>query len=88
MPLFVVLFENTHGHLTHLPRAGTREFSQFARLSVCEREVAELVCKGESNKEIAAHLGKSVLTVKTQLQSIYGKLGTGRGRLISLLFER
>jgi DNA-binding CsgD family transcriptional regulator len=88
MPLFVVLFENTNGHLTHLPRAGTREFSQFARLSVCEREVAELVCKGESNKEIAAHLGKSVLTVKTQLQSIYGKLGTGRGRLISLLFER
>ena len=88
MPLFVVLFENTNGHLTHLPRAGTREFSQFARLSVCEREVAALVCKGESNKEIAAHLGKSVLTVKTQLQSIYGKLGKGRGRLISLLFER
>jgi len=89
MPLFVVLFENSHGHLTHLPREGTREFSQFARLSVCEREVAELVCKGESNKEIAAHLGKSVLTVKAQLQSIYGKLGkVGRGRLISLLFER
>jgi DNA-binding CsgD family transcriptional regulator len=88
MPLFVVLFENSHEPLTNLPRAGKREFSQFARLSVCEREVAELVCHGESNKEIAAHLGKSVLTVKTQLQSIYGKLGKSRGRLISLLFER
>jgi len=89
MPLFVVVFENTDEPLINLPRAGTREFSQFARLSVCEREVAELVCKGESNKEIAAHLGKSALTVKTQLQSIYGKLGkVGRGRLISLLFER
>jgi DNA-binding CsgD family transcriptional regulator len=89
MPLLVVLFENPDGVLTHLPRMGTREFSQFARLSVREREVAALVCKGESNKEIAAHLGKSVLTVKAQLQSIYGKLGKmGRGKLISLLHER
>ena len=89
MPLFLVLFENGHRPLTHLPRAEMRRFSQLTRLSVCEREVAALVCKGESNKEIAAHLGKSVLTVKTQLQSIYGKLGTvGRGKLISLLFEQ
>ncbi len=88
-PLFVVVFENGHGLLTDRPRAGTREFSQLARLSVREREVAALVCKGESNKEIAAHLGKSVLTVKAQLQSIYGKLGrVGRGRLISLLIQR
>jgi DNA-binding CsgD family transcriptional regulator len=88
MPLFVVLFENSHGPPNGLPSAGTQKFPQLARLSLCEREVAALVCKGESNKEIAAHLGKSVLTVKTQLQSIYAKLGkAGRGRLISLFFE-
>jgi DNA-binding CsgD family transcriptional regulator len=88
MPLFVVVFENTRGTLPQLASAGTREFSQLSRLSVCEREVAALACKGESNKEIAAHLGKSVLTVKTQLQSIYGKLGkAGRGKLSALLFE-
>jgi DNA-binding CsgD family transcriptional regulator len=88
MPFFVVAFENTHGLLNFtLPDRG--KFSQLARLSVREREVASLVGRGESNKEVAARLGKSVLTVKTQLQSIYGKLGrTGRGRLISLLQER
>lgn len=88
MPFFVVVFEHTHG-LPNLTLAGAGKFSQLARLSVCEREVASLVCRGESNKEVAARLGKSVLTVKTQLQSIYGKLGrAGRGRLISLLQER
>ena len=88
MPLFVVVFENARGLPSHLPSASTRKFSRFARLSVREREVAALVCNGESNKEIAAHLGKSVLTVKAQLQSIYGKLGkAGRGKLISLLYE-
>jgi DNA-binding CsgD family transcriptional regulator/PAS domain-containing protein len=88
MPLFVVVFENIRG-LLNLTLQGAGKFSQLARLSVCEREVASLVCRGESNKEVAARLGKSVLTVKTQLQSIYGKLGrVGRGRLITLLQER
>ena len=88
MPFFVVVFETAHG-LLNLTLPGAEKFSQLARLSVCEREVASLVGRGESNKEVAARLGKSVLTVKTQLQSIYGKLGrAGRGRLISLLQER
>jgi DNA-binding CsgD family transcriptional regulator len=89
MPVFIVLFEHAPGRVTNLPPAGKRELSQIARLSVREREVAALVCRGESNKEIAAHLGKSVLTVKTQLQSVYKKLRqVGRGRLISLLMEQ
>ena len=84
----MVAFEHRNGQRDNLARAAAPEFSHLARLTVREREVAALVCKGESNKEIAAHLGKSVLTVKAQLQSIYGKMGTdGRGRLISLLFE-
>jgi DNA-binding CsgD family transcriptional regulator len=88
MPLFLVVFENTGG-LPNLALADAGRFSQLARLSVREREVASLVGRGESNKEVAAQLGKSVLTVKTQLQSIYGKLGrVGRGRLISLLQDR
>jgi DNA-binding CsgD family transcriptional regulator len=88
MPFFLVVFENTGG-LPNLALADAGRFSQLARLSVREREVASLVGRGESNKEVAARLGKSVLTVKTQLQSIYGKLGrVGRGRLISLLQDR
>lgn len=87
MPFFVVVFEHAHG-LPNLTLADAGKFSRLAQLSVREREVASLVCRGESNKEVAARLGKSVLTVKTQLQSIYGKLGrVGRGRLSSLLQE-
>jgi DNA-binding CsgD family transcriptional regulator len=87
MPFFVVVFEHSLG-LPNLILSDAGKLSRLARLSVREREVASLVCRGESNKEVAARLGKSVLTVKTQLQSIYEKLGrVGRGRLISLLQE-
>ena len=84
LPLFVVVFENMADPANpRLPKA--KSLSQFAQLSVREREVASLVCTGDSNKEVASKLGKSVLTVKTQLQSIYAKLGiVGRGRLVSL----
>lgn len=58
----------------------------LARLSPREREVAQLVGQGCSNDEVAQHLGKSVLTVKRQLRSIYGKLNVNsRGRLTALL---
>ena len=58
----------------------------MARLSPRERDVARLVGQGCSNDEIASQLGKSVLTVKKQLRSVYEKLDlSGRGRLIALL---
>ena len=88
LPLFVVVFQNMPAP-ANLGRPKASRFSQLARLSVREREVALLVCTGDSNKEVAAKLGKSVLTVKAQLQSIYAKLGiVGRGRMASLIFER
>ena len=84
LPLFVAVFENMP-RPANLRLLKASKLSQLARLSVREQEVASLVCTGASNKEVACKLGKSVLTVKAQLQSIYGKLGiTGRGRLISL----
>jgi len=61
-------------------------FARVARLSLREREVAMLVGQGCSNDEAALRLGKSVLTVKKQMRSIYEKLGIeNRGRLIALL---
>lgn len=86
MPHFAIVFEDLRGlGSVRLPET-EQHLSHFEHLSVREREVALLVCKGESNKEIAAELGKSVLTVKAQLQSIFGKLGVpGRSRLTSLL---
>lgn len=84
-PLILVALESNDciDSASHLRAHGV---SQLWRLTTCEREVAALVCKGQSNKEVATHLGKSVLTVKAQLQSIYAKLGVdGRSKLMRLL---
>ncbi|MBI5689521.1 MAG: helix-turn-helix transcriptional regulator [Verrucomicrobia bacterium] len=51
-----------------------------------EREIALLVREGQSNAEIAHGLSKSVLTIKTQLNSIFRKLGVkSRARLMARL---
>ena len=44
-------------------------------LTLSERRVAMLVANERSNEQVAAKLGVSVHTVKSQLQSIYRKLG-------------
>jgi DNA-binding NarL/FixJ family response regulator len=57
---------------------------RFAELSSAEREVFELVRRGLSNKEIAAERGRSVATVKNQLQAVFQKFGvSSRTRLIA-----
>lgn len=44
-------------------------------LTCAEREIAELVLDGLSNREIAARRGASAKTVANQLRRIYQKLG-------------
>ena len=44
-------------------------------MSESERLVAEELCKGFSEKEIAERLYKSFWTIKTQKKAIYKKLG-------------
>jgi len=61
-------------------------FSVLRELSPREREIVLLVCEGCSNADIALRLSKSVLTIKTQLNSVFRKLGVGsRTRLMALL---
>jgi len=47
---------------------------QLAMLTMAERRVAKLVAEGLRNHEIAAALGKSVTTVKTQVSAAFAKL--------------
>jgi len=57
---------------------------RLAGLSVSERAVCDLLRQGLSNKEIAAARGRSALTVKNQLRSIFRKIGvSSRSRLIA-----
>jgi DNA-binding CsgD family transcriptional regulator len=57
-------------------------------LSPREREVAALVARGLSNKEVARELGLSDGTVKIHVHSIFQKLGTkSRYRLIADEFK-
>jgi DNA-binding CsgD family transcriptional regulator len=55
-------------------------------LSAAEKQIVRLVCAGESNKAIAASLGKSPETVKRQLSTSYRKLGVqSRAQLMARL---
>jgi DNA-binding CsgD family transcriptional regulator len=86
-PGFFITFESQ----LHAQRSDPESVSQdrlmlLNQLSPSERELALLVGEGLSNKEIAERLGKSVLTVKKQLNSAFGKLNiANRARLIALL---
>jgi len=86
MPVFLVRLELQSENCNGRVAADAKKFACVSRLSLREREVAILVGQGSSNDEIAQDLGKSVLTVKKQLRSIYEKLEIpSRSRLIALL---
>jgi DNA-binding CsgD family transcriptional regulator len=62
------------------------KLNQLRDLTPREREIALLVCDGHSNAEVAKRLSKSVLTIKTQLNSVFRKLGVeSRGKLMAML---
>jgi len=86
MPMFLIRFEavGSSDHTEGQERSAA--VSLLTRLSPREGDVARLIGQGCSNDEAARRLGKSVLTVKRQLRSIYRKLDVaGRGRLTALM---
>ena len=73
---------------------GVADITQFFRrrlhrlpLAPREREMVELVLRGESNKQIARKLGLSEQTVKNTLSNAYESLGIqSRGELFHVVF--
>jgi DNA-binding CsgD family transcriptional regulator len=70
-----------------LARIGGRRRSEGG-LTATERQIAELVAEGRSNKEVAAALFVSVKTVEANLSRVYAKLGLrSRGELARHLHD-
>lgn len=83
---FVTIESRTPSESEKLEPISQEKIVLLNQLSPSERELALLVGEGLSNKEIARKLNKSVLTVKKQLNSAFGKLNiSNRARLIALL---
>ena len=55
----------------------TRESIGRFGLTHREAEILRLVAQGHTNKEVAARLYVSPLTIRTHLEHIYEKLGVG-----------
>jgi DNA-binding NarL/FixJ family response regulator len=72
------------GQRVHRHRKTTR--ARPAALSAREREVADHVARGETNREVAAALFLSEKTIESHLARIYSKLGVhSRAALAALM---
>jgi DNA-binding CsgD family transcriptional regulator len=84
-PHFLIACEDRCRNGERSRRLGLFRLPGIARLTRREREVAQLVCEGRSNKEIAENACLSLQTVKKHLHSAFRKLEVpSRTRLAAL----
>lgn len=84
-PHFLIACEDLCQTAQRSPRLSLFRLPGIARLTRREREVAQLVCEGRSNKEIAQNACLSLPTVKKHLHSVFRKLQVpSRTRLVAL----
>jgi DNA-binding CsgD family transcriptional regulator len=81
------------GELGRLGRAVARQPRSAAgagleELSERERQVAELVAEGRSNREIGERLGLSPKTIANHLNRVFARLGLGSRAELAALVER
>jgi DNA-binding CsgD family transcriptional regulator len=80
----IVLDERPTSRQEHA--APSLRLAQLPMLTPSERIIVEHVCAGQTNAEIARLLSKSILTVKTQLNSVFRKLDVkSRAKLMALV---
>jgi len=85
-PRFLIVIDSRPVHSAQAPAISPEKLNQLRDLTPREREIALLVCEGHSNAETARRLRKSVLTIKTQLNAVFRKLGVkSRAKLMTLL---
>jgi DNA-binding CsgD family transcriptional regulator len=79
----------TLGQRTARPKRGRDAIGDGVdALSAREREVADLVAHGHTNKEIAAELYLSEKTIESHLSRIFGKLGASKRAQVAAAMER
>jgi DNA-binding CsgD family transcriptional regulator len=84
-PHFLIACQNLCRNAQRSARLGLFRLPGIALLTRREREVAQLVCEGRSNKEIAQNACLSLATVKKHLHSVFRKLEVpSRTRLVAL----
>jgi len=82
--LYAQIHENVKGMTGHLEKDGVK-----AHLTDREKEIAELVINGLSNRVIAETLNIAEVTVKKALQNVYAKVGVGsRTGLMKIMIEQ
>jgi signal transduction histidine kinase/DNA-binding NarL/FixJ family response regulator len=88
-PVFPVILEKVHALLNASNSNGVSVDGERLGLSPREAEVAEAVCLGYGNGEIASNLAISENTVKRHLYNAYNKLGVdSRAQLVyKILFD-
>jgi DNA-binding CsgD family transcriptional regulator len=85
-PHFLIECEDLRRRDALPARPPSADLRYLVRLTHRQREVAHLVCEGESNQEIADEAGLSLPTVKQHVHAIFRKLEvTSRSRFIALM---
>ena len=85
-PIFIVRLEIPEGLALPSPASEPSAGHLRAKLTPSERTLADLVCSGLSNKEVAARLKRSEGSVKVQLSGVFQKLHvTSRAKLMVAL---
>lgn len=83
-PGFFVLLQEPQPPRHEEEGAQAWKLRALRELTPAERELAREACKGYSNAQLADRLSKSILTVKSQMNSIFQKLGIrSRAELIA-----